>query len=317
MSHDSNRTRVHGPEGATLDPPGGVRGRYGPMPAVSTNGIELFYEEDGDRDGTPLVLVTGLAAQLTSWPEPFVAGLVARGFRVVRPDNRDSGLTTRFHGVDVFPFEVDPARVPYLLSDMAADIVGLLDHLDIGRAHLVGASMGGMIAQALAIDHPERVLSLCSIMSSTGAGDVGAPTAEAVMALVGPVPTDRESAQARALQVAAVIGSRSHPADPEEVRRRAGDAYDRAHYPEGATRQLAAMMASGDRTERLRRLQVPTVVVHGLQDTLIQPDGGRATAAAVPGARLVELEEMGHDLPEHLVPHLVEVIVDNARRAGG
>ena len=173
-----------------------------------------------------------------------------------------------------------------------------------------------MIAQTLALDHPERVESLCSIMSSTGAPGVGAPTAEAVMALLTPPTPDREGAELRSLQVSAVIGSRSHPEDPVKVRRRAGEAYDRAHYPEGATRQLAAMLASGDRTERLRGLAVPTLVIHGLQDTLIQPDGGRATADAVPGALLLELADMGHDLPAHLVPGIVEAIAANARRSG-
>ncbi len=285
------------------------------MPVAPTNGIHLFYEDHGDQAGDPLLLVMGLTAQLTSWPEPFVDELVDRGFRVVLVDNRDCGLSTHLDGVSVNPFEVDPTKVPYLLSDMAEDLIGLLDHLGIDRVHLVGASMGGMIAQTMALDHTERVRSLCSIMSSTGASDVGLPTAEAVMALLAPPPADREEAAVRSMEVTAVIGSRSHPADPEEVRRRAGAAYDRAFYPEGASRQLAAMMASGDRTERLRRLDVPTLVIHGVQDTLIQPDGGHATAAAIPGARLLELADMGHDLPTHLLPRIVEAIAQNARRA--
>jgi len=285
------------------------------MPSVPTNGIHLYYEDRGDAGAVRLLLVMGLTAQLTAWPEAFVDALVGRGFRVVLADNRDSGLSTHLDGVAVNPFEVDPARVPYLLSDMAEDLLGLLDHLGIVRAHLVGASMGGMIAQTLALEHPERVRSLCSMMSTTGASDVGLPTAEAVMALLAPPPTDREGALARTLQITAVIGSRSHPPDQDEVLRRAGEAFDRAFYPEGAARQLAAMMASGDRTERLGGLDLPTLVVHGLQDTLIQPDGGRATAAAIPGAELLELADMGHDLPAHLWPLLVDAIERNARRA--
>ena len=285
------------------------------MPVAPTNGIHLSYEDRGGP-GEPLLLVMGLGAQLTSWPPAFVDGLARRGFRVVLADNRDSGLSTHFDAVAVNPFEVDPAKVPYLLADMAEDLLGLLDHLGIARAHLVGASMGGAIAQTLALDHPERVRSLCSIMSTTGASDVGLPTAEAVMALLAPPPTSREEALDRSLQVTAVIGSRSHPPDPDEARRRAGEAYDRAFYPEGSGRQLAAMMASGDRTDRLRRLDLPTLVVHGLQDTLIQPDGGRATAAAIPGAELLELADMGHDLPAHLVPRIVDAIERTARRAG-
>ncbi len=286
------------------------------MPVAATQGIPLFYEDEGKADDEPLLLVMGFTAQLTSWPAPFVAELVRRRFRVIRVDNRDCGLSGYLDGVVVNPFEVDPTKVPYLLGDMADDLVGLLDHLEIASAHLVGASMGGMIAQSLAVDHPERVRSLCSIMSTTGAADVGQPTAEAVMALLTPAPTDREGVLDRSVAVSAVLGSKSHPQDPADARARAAESFDRAYYPEGATRQLAAMLASGDRTERLSRLRLPTLVIHGLQDPLIQPDGGRATAAAIPGARLMELADMAHDLPPHLWPLLTEAIADNARGAG-
>lgn len=285
------------------------------MPVADTNGIKVFYDENGDPGASPLLLVMGFTAQMTAWPTPFVDALVARGFRVVRADNRDSGLSSHLDGVDVNPFEVDPTKVPYLLADMAADLVGLLDHLGIDRAHVVGASMGGMIAQTMALESPDRVSSLCSIMSTTGAPDVGQPTPEAVLALLVPPPPDREGTIARSLEVTAVLGSRSHPSDPEEVRRSAGEAYDRAYYPEGAGRQLAAMLASGDRTDRLSGIAVPTLVIHGLQDILIQPDGGRATAAAIPGAELIELADMAHDLPPHLWPVVVDAITENARRA--
>jgi len=286
------------------------------MPIADANGIQLYYEEDGDPAGPPLLLVMGFTAQLTGWPKGFVEELVRRGFRVIRVDNRDSGLSTRLDGVEVNPFEVDPTKVPYLLADMADDLVGLADHLGIDRVHLVGASMGGMIAQALALDHPGRVLSLCSIMSTTGAPGVGQPTPEAVLALMIPAPPDREGTLTRSVEVTGVLGSKSHPPDVDEVRRGAGEAYDRAFYPEGAGRQLAAMLASGDRTERLRGLAVPTLVIHGLQDILIQPDGGSATAAAIPGAELIELPDMAHDLPPHLWPLIIDAITENTQKAG-
>ena len=289
------------------------------MPTAPTNGIELFYEEEGDPAGDPMLLVMGLAAQLTAWPQPFVDDLVSRGFRVLRPDNRDCGLSTSLDGLPANLFEAmaDPAMAPYRLVDMAADAVGLLDHLGIASAHVVGVSMGGMIAQVMALDHGPRVRSLCSIMSTTGAPDVGQPTAEAVMAMLTPPPPDREGVVARSVEMASIIGSRTHPLDAAEARARSGAAYDRAYRPEGALRQLTAILASPDRTDRLRRLRVPTVVIHGLQDTLIQPDGGRATAAAIRRSELIELADMGHDLPAHLWPLIADAIEKNARRGDG
>jgi pimeloyl-ACP methyl ester carboxylesterase len=287
------------------------------MPTAPTNGIELFYVDEGDPEGDPLLLVMGLAAQLTGWPQPFVDELVGRGFRVVRPDNRDSGLSTQLDGVrgDIFEVMGDPSTAPYLLRDMAADALGLLDHLGIEEAHVVGASMGGMIAQTMAIEHPRRVRSLCSIMSTTGAWDVGQPTPEAMMAVLTPPPREREGIVDRSVEIAGIIGSKTHPLDPAELRRRAASFYDRAYRPQGSARQLSAILASGDRTPLLRKIKVPTVVIHGLQDTLIQPDGGRATAAAIPHAELIELPDMGHDLPPHLWPVIADAVEKNARRA--
>ena len=289
------------------------------MPIAASNGIDVYYEIGGDPAGDPLLLVMGLGAQLTAWPEPFVDDLAGRGFRVIRPDNRDSGLSTSLDGVPANLFEAmaDPAQAPYLLADMATDLVGVLDHLGIDAAHVVGVSMGGMIAQTIALDHRTRVRSLCSIMSMTGAPDVGQPTSEAMTALLTPPPQDRDGVLDRSVEMAAIIGSRTHPPDPDETRLRAGAAYDRAHRPEGGARQLTAILASGDRTDRLRRLRVPTLVIHGLQDTLIQPDGGRATAAAIRRAELIELADMGHDLPAHLWTRIADAIEKNARRADG
>ena len=287
------------------------------MPTAPTNGIELFYEVEGNRDGDPLLLVMGLGAQLTAWPQPLVDDLVSRGFRVVRPDNRDAGLSTQLDGLrgDIFEVMANPTTAPYLLRDMAADCLGLLDHLGMAQAHVAGVSMGGMIAQTIAIEQPKRMRSLCSIMSTTGSWDVGQPTPEAMMAVLTPVPSDLEAILERGVEMAGIIGSRTHPQHPDEIRARSAAAYERAYRPEGSARQLAAILASGDRTARLHRLRVPTVVIHGLQDGLIQPDGGRATAAAIPGAELVELPDMGHDLPAHLWPVIADTIEKNARRA--
>lgn len=287
------------------------------MPIAPANGIELFYVDEGGPGGDPLLLVTGLAAQLTAWPQPLVEDLVGRGFRAIRLDNRDAGLSTQMEGRrgDIFEVLADPSTAPYLLADMAADCVALLDHLGIQQVHVVGLSMGGMIAQTMVIDHPSRVRSLCSIMSTTGSWEVGQPTPEAMMAVLTPAPTDREAVIQRGVEVSAIIGSKTHPMSPEEIRERSGAAYDRAFRPEGSARQLAAILASGDRTRALRRVKVPTVVIHGLQDALVQSDGGRATAAAIPGADLIELPDMGHDLPAHLLPVIADAIEKNARRA--
>lgn len=289
------------------------------MPTAPANGIELAFLDEGDPAGEPLLLVMGFTAQLIAWPQGFVDELVDRGFRVVRFDNRDCGLSTRLDGVPVDPFGViaGSSEPPYRLTDMAADATGLLDHLGIPSAHLVGASMGGMIVQTIAIHHPGRVRSLCSIMSTTGAPDVGQPTPEAMAALLAPAPTDRQEAIDRSVAAARVIGSQTHPLSEAEVRSRAAAAYDRAFYLEGGPRQLAAVMAGPDRTEALGDVTVPTLVIHGLQDPLIQPSGGAATARAIPGAELLELADMAHDLPAHLFGTLADAIEKNARRADG
>ncbi|MDA3015146.1 MAG: alpha/beta hydrolase [Actinomycetota bacterium] len=284
--------------------------------AALSSGIELEYETFGSPSDPTLLLVMGFTAQMIAWDARFCSMLADRGRHVVRFDNRDCGLSTHLDGVTVdsagvlsvaLTGEGEMPEVPYLLSDMAADGVGLLDHLGVDRAHVVGASMGGMIVQTMAIEHPHRLQSVVSIMSTTGAPDVGLPTPEAMEALLAEPPTDRE-AYIDSSSRWAVWASKRHY-DPERARQNAAASYDRAFYPEGASRQVAAIFASGDRTERLGSLSVPMLVIHGEDDTLIHPSGGDATAAAVPGARLVRLADMGHDMPEPLWPTVVDEII--------
>lgn len=283
------------------------------------NGIELAYQELGDPAGEPLVLVMGLATQMIAWDERFCAMLAERGFRVVRFDNRDIGRSTRIDSAGV-PSRVDMtigrrASAPYLLRDLARDTVGLMDHLGIESAHVVGASMGGMIAQTTAIEHPRRVRSLVSIMSTTGSRRTGLPSLKAFGVLFGKPPREREEAIERAVNVFRVIGSPAYPFEEQRVREIAGRSFDRGHSGAGVARQLHAITASGDRTRALNGVRVPTTVIHGDRDVLVRPAGGRATARAIPGARLRMIEGMGHDLPPQLWATFVEEISANAERA--
>jgi pimeloyl-ACP methyl ester carboxylesterase len=286
---------------------------------VQANGLELCYETLGDPADPALLLVMGLGAQLIDWPQEFCEQLAGRGFFVIRFDNRDAGLSTsrpEWGVPDVRAIVAgDRTTVPYLLADLAADIAGLLDALDLPRVHVVGASMGGMIAQQFAIDHPERVASLCSIMSTTGERSVGRSTPEAAAVLGRPPAPDRASAVAAAVAAARIVGSPGFPATEEELIRRAEAKYDRGYRPLGTLRQYAAIIASPERTEALREVAVPTVVVHGAADPLITLSGGQATAAAVPGADLVVLDGMGHDLPAALWPRIIAAIASNTERA--
>ncbi|HZU71191.1 MAG TPA: alpha/beta fold hydrolase [Acidimicrobiales bacterium] len=293
------------------------------MGTVRANGIELEYETFGSSSDPALLLVMGLGAQLTSWDERFCRRLADAGFRVIRYDNRDVGLSTKIDGggapADLAATLAEAAQggrieAPYLIEDMADDAAGLLDGLDIDAAHVVGASMGGMIAQAIAIRHPERVLSLCSIMSTTGDRSVGQPSPEAGQALLSARPRTAEEAGELSLQVSRVIGSKGFPLDEERIRRRAEDAFRRSSYPDGFARQVLAIMASPDRTPDLAKVEAPTLVIHGDVDPLVTPSGGEATARAVPGAELLMVPGMGHDLPEGAWPMIIEAIVANARR---
>jgi pimeloyl-ACP methyl ester carboxylesterase len=282
-------------------------------------GVELCYEPFGDPAHPTVLLIMGLGTQMVAWREDFCEQLAARGFHVVRFDNRDAGRSTLF--ADERPPSLgqllrrDRGAAAYTLADMAGDAVGLLDHLGVERAHAVGASMGGMIAQTLAARHPERVASLASIMSTTGSRWRGQPALSAYRVLLRTAPPDRDGFVEHTLRTFAAIGSPGFPRDEDGLRELAALSYDRGHDGAGAGRQLAAIIASGDRTAELRGITAPTVVVHGTRDRLVRPSGGRATARAIPGARFVEIEGMGHDLPRGAWPQILDAIAQNAARA--
>jgi pimeloyl-ACP methyl ester carboxylesterase len=286
---------------------------------ASVNGVEIAYEAFGDPADPTMLLIMGLGVQMLGWDEELCRMLAGRGSRVVRFDNRDVGHSTKVEGgprPDVMAAVAgDVSSASYTLDDMADDCVGLLDELGVEAAHLVGASQGGMIGQTVAIRHPRRVLSLTSIMSTTGDPAVGQPHPEAIPALLTRPPADRDGFVEFVVGAWKVIGSPGFDVDEGALRARAGASYDRGIFPDGTGRQLVAILASGDRTEALRSLDVPTRVIHGTDDVLIDVSGGRATAAAVPGARLELIEGMGHDLPRPLWPRLVDLIVENAERA--
>jgi pimeloyl-ACP methyl ester carboxylesterase len=277
--------------------------------------IELEYETFGSPKDPALLLIQGFTSQLIQWEVGFCELLAEGGYHVIRFDNRDCGLSTTLDGAQVDLGAVMAAAiarqplpaVPYRLSDMAADAVGLLDHLGIARAHVLGVSMGGMIAQQLAIEHPDRVLSLISVMSMTGEIEHGMPEPEAMTALLAPPPTERGEYIASATKAA--VWSSERYFDPDKVRAHAARCFDRRFYPEGAPRQLAAVYASGDRHAGLSELLIPTLVIHGLDDKLITPGGGRRTAELVPHSSLLLVADMGHDLPEPLWPFITGAIL--------
>ena len=286
------------------------------MPAARGNGIEIAYETFGAPEGRPLLLIMGLAVQMILWDDHFCAALASRGHRVIRFDNRDVGLSTKcdWAGMPDAAAAMQAALLgervdaPYTLRDMAADAVGLLDALGIAAAHVVGASMGGMIAQAMAIADPARLLSLTSIMSSTG--DRSLPTARpaAAAVLLLPVVTGRAANVERAVQVFRTIGSPGFPFDEARVRELAARSYDRCFHPAGVARQLVAILASGSRRPALAAVTVPTLVIHGRDDPLVPVEAGLDTAEAVPGAELLVIDGMGHDLPRAVWPLIVDRI---------
>ena len=294
------------------------------MPRANNNGIEIEYDTIGDPSDEPLLLVMGFTAQLIAWDDKLCQALADKGYFVIRYDNRDCGLSSHLDGVVLDIGELFNARmtggevppVPYTLSDMAADGIAVLDSLGIERAHIVGASMGGMIVQTMAIEHPERLRTVTSIMSMTGEPDYGQAAPEAMAALMRPPPEDRAQAIEASVEGSKIFSSPRY-FDASSARERAAASYDRAFYPEGAGRQMGAIVASGDRADGLRNVRLPFLVIHGRADTLISLSGGERTAELVPGANLVVLNDMGHDLPEPLWPFVVDLIASHASHAIG
>ncbi len=291
------------------------------MPQLSLpTGITIEYETFGNPADPALLLISGFSAQLTSWHENLCKLFAAQNFHVIRFDNRDCGLSTKLDGVVVDTTAVITAalmeepipEVPYTLTHMAADAMGVLDGLGIEQAHVMGASMGGMIAQTVAIEHPHRVLSLTSVMSQPGEPEVGQPTPEAMESFFTPPPTSREDYLDSSASW--LVWHSKKYRDAQRTRAQAAVDFDRSFYPEGGPRQLAAIYASGRRSESLAKLTMPTLVLHGLDDTLIAPDGGERTAEIIPGAKLVMLEDMGHDLPEALWPRYVSEFLELTAR---
>ena len=291
---------------------------------AQANGIEIEYETFGAPAGPAVLLIMGLGAQLTRWPLAFVEQLAARGYFVIRYDNRDVGLSTKFHDAPVpeLPTLIgamlsgQKPNVPYSLTDMAADAVGLLDALDIARAHVMGASMGGMIAQLVAATWPDRVLSLTSIMSSTGNPGLPPAKPEAMAVLTSrPTAGDREAAIAHGIRAERVIGSPGYPVEEAMLRARVERDFDRMHYPAGPGRQLAAVVASGDRRATIASIIAPTMVIHGADDPLVPVEAGRDTAAVIAGARIIEVPGMGHNLPDPLIPTVLDAFETVARQA--
>jgi pimeloyl-ACP methyl ester carboxylesterase len=281
-------------------------------------GITLCYESFGDPSDPPALLVMGLGTQMLAWHADFCTRLAERGLHVVRFDNRDIGRSTHLSSPPPTIAQLlrrSRGAAAYTLADMAEDTAGLMRELDISPAHVIGASMGGMIAQTLAARHPERVRSLVSIMSNTGSRIWGQPSLRTYAVLLRRAPSGRDAYIAHIERVFAAIGSTGVPRDLEQIRELAAASYDRDHDPDGPGRQLAAIIASGNRAAELRRITAPTLVVHGKADPLVAYSGGRATARLIPGAKLMSVEGMGHDLPRAIWPRLIDAIAALASRA--
>jgi pimeloyl-ACP methyl ester carboxylesterase len=294
-----------------------------PPQIARANGIDICYEIFGDAAAEPMLLIMGLGAQMIHWDDDFCRQLAARGFRVIRFDNRDIGKSGKLTGgkrlgaVELLKmrFLKIPVAAPYKLIDMAKDTIGLMDALGIKSAHLVGASMGGMIAQEIAISFPQRVRSLTSIMSTTGDPKVPPPTREATAVLMAPPPASKEEFFERFADTWKVLRAGSFPEDEALDRGRAERVFERGLNPAGVGRQLRAILASGSRKERLASVKAPTLVIHGTVDPLVRPEGGRDTAASIPGAKLLMIEGMGHALPIPMWPQIIDAIDKHAHGA--
>lgn len=291
------------------------------MPTANVNGITLCYETFGDPASPPLLLIMGLGAQMIEWPDEFCQEMADRGFHVIRYDNRDVGESTWIDTPGFDPEAVvvgllmgEEVEVPYLLTDMAADAAGLLDHLDIDAAHVVGASMGGMITQALAIEHRGRVRSITSIMSTTGEPDVGQPDPEIVGVLLAPRPTEGEAAVQAGIEIVKAISCAEHY-DADKTREKVIAATKRGVNPVGVARQLVAIVASGSRAEGLAALDLPALVIHGRQDRLVTFSGGERTAELLAGSTFLPIDDMAHDVPEVHWPVIIDAIVATTERA--
>jgi pimeloyl-ACP methyl ester carboxylesterase len=289
---------------------------------AKANNIEINYDTFGEESDPPLLLVMGLASQMTRWQEDFCKQLASQGFWVIRFDNRDVGRSTKIEeagppnlmaivGAVMYGKELDP---PYSLHDMAADAIGLLDALNIESAHVVGASMGGMIAQIMATEYPERVRTLTSIMSSTNNPDLPRPTSEAQSVLLSPPPPSREKYIESSVKTWRVLNGPVFPTDEEWVKEQAGNDYDRSYYPDGSARQLMAVLAVGDRTQSLSKVERPTLVIHGAADPLVPVECGKATSEAIPGSKLLIIEGMGHSIPVEVAPKVIDAISEHAKQ---
>ncbi len=296
------------------------------MPRAAANGIQIEYETFGDRAGRPLLLIIGLGGQMIHWDDDLCRDLAARGHFVIRFDNRDVGLSTKFEqaGIPNLPevfaklLRGEKVTPPYTLDDMAGDAVGLLDALRIPKAHVCGMSMGGMIAQTMAIRHPERVLSLISIYSTTGNPKVPQAKPEIIGMLTAPPPAERSAFIGHMLQVFKTISGPRFPPDERWTREVLGRSYDRSFCPEGVARQLVAILTHGNRAPALASVKVPTLVIHGKSDPLVSVEGGRDTARSIPGAELILIEGMGHDLPHGGAwPRIVDAITEHTQKAKG
>jgi pimeloyl-ACP methyl ester carboxylesterase len=295
------------------------------MANVKANGISIEYDDFGPKNGPVVLLIMGLGAQLTRWPEEFIANLTERGYRVIRYDNRDVGLSQKFDGAavpQIAQIMADAAQgkkfnAAYSLDDMANDAAGLLAALGIARAHIVGASMGGMIAQLVAAHHPDKTISLTSIMSSTGNPELPPATPEAMAVLMTrPPANDLQAIIDSGVKASRVIGSPSYPADEKTLRANVERDVKRSNYPAGFARQMAAVFVCGDRRAELKKIVAPTLVIHGLADPLVPVQAGRDTAKSIKGAELLEIPGMGHDLPVELYGQVADAISGLALRAG-